>query len=121
MLDKSTVLRTLHARMKLTRSPRLQAQSSVDEKTKEEVSERQNESPTNEDQDQSIAKGGVACPFPWRLHDMLNAVEEEGLTDIVSWQPHGHSFTVYNAKEFVDKIMVRCVRFATLCFAYQFG
>ena len=28
--------------------------------------------------DKSIAKGGVACPFPWRLHEMLEAAEREG-------------------------------------------
>jgi hypothetical protein len=46
-------------------------------------------------------------PFPWKLHDMLDAVEKEGLEHIVSWQPHGRSFTVYKPREFVDKVLKR--------------
>jgi len=57
----------------------------------------------------SIAKGGVACPFPWRLHDMLEAVEIEGLTDVVSWQPHGRAFTVHKPNKFVENVLPRCV------------
>ena len=54
-----------------------------------------------------MAKGGVACPFPWRLHLCLEAVEKEGLQQIVSWQPHGRSFTVYQPHKFVELIMPR--------------
>jgi hypothetical protein len=61
------------------------------------------------DDEQVIAKGGVACPFPWRLHEMLEAATREGMEDIVSWQPHGRSFTVYKPKEFVGKILQRYV------------
>ena len=58
---------------------------------------------------ESIAKGGVSCPFPWRLHECLDAVEKEGLEHIVSWQPHGRSFTVYQPKKFVELVMPRYV------------
>jgi hypothetical protein len=61
---------------------------------------------TNEE---AIAKGGVAVPFPWKVHKMLDAVVEEGLEDVVSWQPHGRSFTVHKPKVFVEKIMSRYV------------
>ncbi|KAL7559055.1 hypothetical protein ACA910_018410 [Epithemia clementina (nom. ined.)] len=54
-----------------------------------------------------MAKGGVACPFPWRLHICLDAVEKEGLEDILSWQSHGRSFTVYQPDKFVQIIMPR--------------
>lgn len=57
--------------------------------------------------DEAIAKGGVACPFPWRVHHMLQAAEKEGLQDIVSWQPHGRAFLVRKPKEFVEKILPR--------------
>lgn len=59
--------------------------------------------------DEAIAKGGVAVPFPWKVHKMLDAVIEEGLEDVVSWQPHGRSFTVHKPKVFVEKIMSRYV------------
>jgi hypothetical protein len=54
-----------------------------------------------------VAKGGVACPFPWRVHDMLEAVEKEGLDHIVSWRPHGQAFTVWKPKAFADIIISR--------------
>jgi hypothetical protein len=50
-------------------------------------------------------RGGVAHPFPEKLHLMLGAVEEEGLEHIVSWLPHGRSFMVHKPKEFVAEIM----------------
>jgi hypothetical protein len=61
--------------------------------------------------EEAIAKGGVAVPFPWKVHKMLDAVAEEGLEDVVSWQPHGRSFTVHKPKVFVEKIMSRYVFF----------
>ena len=56
---------------------------------------------------QAIAKGGVACPFPWRLHNLLQAAAKEGLDDIVSWAPHGRAFTVRQPKVFEAGIMKR--------------
>lgn len=48
------------------------------------------------------ARGGVTVPFPLKLHDMLNAVVENGHEHIVSWQPHGRCFVVHKPKEFVE-------------------
>lgn len=48
------------------------------------------------------ARGGVTTPFPFKLHEMLRAVAEEGLDHIVSWQPHGRCFLVHDPKAFVD-------------------
>mmetsp|Transcript_38858 Transcript_38858/g.90384 ORF Transcript_38858/g.90384 Transcript_38858/m.90384 type:complete len:174 (-) Transcript_38858:3149-3670(-) len=36
---------------------------------------------------------------------MLEKVEEEGKTDIVSWSPNGRFFMVHNIKKFVSEIM----------------
>ena len=55
----------------------------------------------------AIAKGGVACPFPWRLHDCLAAIENEGLEDIASWKSHGRAFTIHKPNDFVGQIMPR--------------
>ena len=52
-------------------------------------------------------RGGVTVAFPERLHDMLSAVEKEGLTEIVSWQPHGRCFIVHEKKEFIADVMPR--------------
>lgn len=43
--------------------------------------------------------------FPWKLHDMLEQAENDGLTDIVSWQDDGKSFRVKKPTAFVEKIM----------------
>ncbi|CAJ1953998.1 unnamed protein product [Cylindrotheca closterium] len=47
------------------------------------------------------ARGGVITPFPLKLHAMLEAVQNEGLEHIVSWQPHGRCFVVRDPKAFV--------------------
>lgn len=50
-------------------------------------------------------KGGVAVPFPIKLHQMLDEIENKGLGYIVSWQPHGRAFVVHKPKEFVETIL----------------
>jgi hypothetical protein len=50
-------------------------------------------------------RGGVNVPFPTKLHVMLTRVEDEGLTDIVGWQPHGRCFIIHKPREFVEQIM----------------
>jgi hypothetical protein len=50
-------------------------------------------------------RGGVAVPFPPKLHEMLQQVQEEGLEHIVSWQPHGRCFLVHDPKGFVDIVL----------------
>jgi hypothetical protein len=54
-------------------------------------------------------RGGVAVPFPEKLHYMLGCMDEEETADIVNWQPHGRCFTVHKPKEFVEDIMPRYV------------
>lgn len=51
------------------------------------------------------AKGGVVTPFPVKLHDMLDRIETDGLTNVISWQPHGRCFVVHDPKEFVNHVM----------------
>jgi len=55
--------------------------------------------------DKSIAKGGVTVPFPWKLHNMLDAMDRDGDHSIVQWQPHGRAFVVHDPKQFVSIIM----------------
>jgi hypothetical protein len=54
-------------------------------------------------------KGGVAVPFPLKLHELLEKAEEENLTHIVSWQSHGRAFVVHDPKSFVRHLMPRYV------------
>lgn len=55
-------------------------------------------------------KGGVAIPFPLKLHELLEKVDEEDLQHIVSWQPHGRAFVVREPKTFVADLMPRFFR-----------
>ena len=38
--------------------------------------------------------------FPYRLYEMLQSVERDGLDHIVSWQPHGRCFVVHQPEKF---------------------
>lgn len=49
---------------------------------------------------QHPARGGVVTPFPLKLHAILTEIENEGLSHIVSWQPHGRCFAVHKPSEF---------------------
>jgi hypothetical protein len=52
-------------------------------------------------------RGGVTVAFPEKLHQMLSQIEEEGLSHVVSWQPHGRCFLVHRKRDFIDDIMPR--------------
>jgi len=52
-------------------------------------------------------RGGVAVPFPEKLHYMLSQVDGEGVSHIVSWQPHGRCFIVHKPQQFVQDVMPR--------------
>ena len=54
-------------------------------------------------------RGGVVVPFPVKLYNMLEGVEQEGLEHVVSWQVHGRCFIVHRSKEFVEDVMPRYV------------
>lgn len=56
-------------------------------------------------QGKSMSRGGVSIPFPMKLYDMLNGIEKERKTHIVSWQPHGRCFVVHNQRLFVEDVM----------------
>lgn len=46
--------------------------------------------------------------FPFRLHEMLDSVEKEGMDHIVSWIPgNPTAFKVHKPQEFVKIIMPR--------------
>lgn len=43
--------------------------------------------------------------FPWKLHTMLDKMEEENKEHIISWGYDGTSFKVHNPEQFVSDIM----------------
>ncbi|GFH59921.1 hypothetical protein CTEN210_16397 [Chaetoceros tenuissimus] len=54
-------------------------------------------------------KGGVKAPFPVKLMDLLNHIdnEEPDLADIVSWQPNGKFFKVDDKESFEKLVQPR--------------
>jgi len=52
--------------------------------------------------DSDSQRGGVSTPFPLKLHEMLNSVEADACSHIVSWQPHGRCFVVHKPGLFKD-------------------
>jgi hypothetical protein len=51
--------------------------------------------------------GGVTQPFPEKLHEMLNTLQEHhpNALDLISWLPHGRAFLVHRPKEFTRDVM----------------
>jgi hypothetical protein len=43
---------------------------------------------------------GPITTFPLKLYEMLERVEQDGFSHVVSWQPHGRCFVVHNPEEF---------------------
>jgi hypothetical protein len=43
--------------------------------------------------------------FPVKLHYMIKEMENDGMADIVSWQPHGRCFLVHKQLHFVEKVL----------------
>ena len=50
-------------------------------------------------------KGGVAVPFPFKLHQVLDEIKNDGFGDVISWQPHGRAFRIHDMKKFTTSIM----------------
>ena len=54
------------------------------------------------------AQGGSTIgpkQFPWKLHEMLDAAEQNGEDHIVSWMPNGRRFKVHDRELFVKGMM----------------
>jgi hypothetical protein len=76
---------------------------------REAINHRNDESSTHGTPKKIYFRGGTAMHFPERLFEMLQQVEELGISHIVSWQPHGRSFLVHRPREFVSQVMPKYV------------
>jgi hypothetical protein len=50
---------------------------------------------------------GRPLAFPFKLHSMLDDVEERGIQHIVSWMPSGIAFRVHKTTEFIADVVPR--------------
>jgi len=53
---------------------------------------------------QSDSRGNEVV-FPVKLHETLENAEKAGLSNIVSWQPHGRCFLVHDQNAFVEEVL----------------
>jgi hypothetical protein len=56
-------------------------------------------------QERQTIRGGVAEPFPQKLYFMLQDVEKEGKSNIVSFYSHGRAFAIHDMEAFADEIL----------------
>jgi hypothetical protein len=50
-------------------------------------------------------RGGVTEPFPQKLYCMLEDVEKQGKSHIISFYCHGRAFAIHDMKAFTDEIL----------------
>mmetsp|Transcript_46610 Transcript_46610/g.113548 ORF Transcript_46610/g.113548 Transcript_46610/m.113548 type:complete len:611 (-) Transcript_46610:285-2117(-) len=50
-------------------------------------------------------RGGVSISFPMKLHAVLERMDTDGYSSILSWQPHGRSFKIHKPREFTEYVM----------------
>lgn len=58
-------------------------------------------------EDAAFSGASHAIPFPWKLHEMLEAADVQGFDSVVSWLPDNNSFKVHNQQAFVSQVMPR--------------
>ena len=54
--------------------------------------------------------GGHRVPnaaFPLKLHEILSQIEQDHLSHIIGWLPHGRSFRIHQQREFAECILPR--------------
>ena len=52
----------------------------------------------------------LKLPFPWKLHQLLDDVANDGYEHIISWLPCGKAFRVHNPPVFAREIMMNYFR-----------
>jgi HSF-type DNA-binding len=52
------------------------------------------------------SKKAAALAFPAKLFEILDLVEKDGLSRILSWQPHGRCFVIHRPKD-LESVLVR--------------
>jgi HSF-type DNA-binding len=59
--------------------------------------------------DEGRRRGGVAVAFPLKLHAVLDQVERDGYSHVISWSPHGRCFVIHKPKQFTEEVMPKYV------------
>jgi hypothetical protein len=64
---------------------------------------------TNSDRDEDKFVNH-SVPFPWKLHEMLEAADTDAFLNVVSWLPDRQSFKVHQVEAFVQDVMPKFFR-----------
>jgi HSF-type DNA-binding len=54
----------------------------------------------------TIWKTSREVPFPVKLFEMLDLAEKDGLSHIISWQPHGRCFVMHTPSQ-IENVLMR--------------
>jgi HSF-type DNA-binding len=65
--------------------------------------------------DEGRRRGGVAVAFPLKLHAVLDQVERDGYSHVISWSPHGRCFVIHKPKQFTEEVMPKYVWISVFC------
>lgn len=57
-----------------------------------------------------VAALGFEDLFPAKLHYVLEQAEEDDLTEVIAWQPHGRAFLVNDRETFVKDFLPKYVQ-----------
>ena len=93
---------------------------------KKETSQSAGNILSNANNNNSNNAGSIQASFPLKLQRILDKLEAEGNTAILSWQPHGRAFIVHDPERFVTEIMpeyfnqTKYSSFQRQCHMYQF-
>ena len=60
--------------------------------------------PPVSNRDSSAGKAKPEKRFPYKLYDMLERVEQQGLSDVVSWLPHNRAFKIHDRDRFMTHV-----------------
>lgn len=88
-------------RAKKTGSPEKKV-STKSEESKGKVSKNRGRGNKSNESGEDAFIGFMGTNFPARLHDLLS--HERGISDIITWLPHGRSWIVLDKKQFLEKV-----------------
>jgi hypothetical protein len=75
-----------------------------------DISEEEEEDPYMDEDENDAPVGPVSyssISFPFKLQALLDLLELKGVTNVISWLPHGRAFRVHNPNAFVRELMPR--------------
>ena len=96
-LNKKREYEKKHSRVK---REKMHGHDEVDKENKDQKGRAKGKG--SKEDDDEMAYGFMGTNFPARLHDLLTF--DEGISDIITWLPHGRAWIVLKKPDFVEKV-----------------